>query len=326
MDTINRRYIWTFFIILLVIMVGAYTLNTMRPPSLKPYRLQTSSIEETSNGKYYTVRDAAGLTIFQTGLAVHVDDRYINENNVEYIIIHVDGLNATASIIQKEVSSSQFVPPTIDPSKNTGLISLEKNRALPVQLLKSAHVVMYHSHSDESYVPTSGKASKPGEGDIYTVGDALTETLQNAGISVTHSRAAHEPHDINAYSRSRRTLIQLLKERPNAAYDIHRDSAPASAYFTTINGVDSSRVMMVVGKSNPNMATSLAYAKRVKARADNLYPGLVRGIFMGRGDYNQDLYPTAMLFEIGTESISLDLAENSARCLGDVLIREMGVR
>ena len=47
---------------------------------------------------------------------------------------------------------------------------------------------------------------------------------------------------------------------------------------------------------------------------------------MGRGNYNQDLYPTAMLFEIGTESISQDLAENGARCLGDVLIRELGAR
>lgn len=47
---------------------------------------------------------------------------------------------------------------------------------------------------------------------------------------------------------------------------------------------------------------------------------------MGRGDYNQELYPTAMLFEIGTEGISLDLAENGVRCLGDVLIRELGVR
>ncbi len=322
MDNINKRYIWIFFGVLLVIMVGAYVLNTIRPPSLKPYRLQTSSTEETGTGTFYTVRDSAGLTIFQTGLAVHVDDRYINENDVEYIVIKVNGLNATASIIQKDVSLSNTAAdaPVLAPD------ILSKNKTMPVQATNSRHIVLYHSHTDESYVPTSGTASKPGNGDIYTVGDALADTLQNAGISVTHSRAAHDPHDINAYTRSRRTLAQLLKEQPDAAYDIHRDSAPASAYYTSINGVDSSRVMMVVGKSNPNMQTSLAYAKRIKARADQLYPGLVRGIFMGHGDYNQGLYPTAMLFEIGTETISLDLAENAARCLGDVLIREMGVR
>ena len=104
---------------------------------------------------------------------------------------------------------------------------------------------------------------------------------------------------------------------------MHRDSAPAQAYITTVNGVETARVMMVVGRSNPNMKTNLNYAKTIKAQADNLYPGLVRGIFMGKGDYNQDLYPTAMLFEVGTEKIPLSLAENAARCLGDVITQVM---
>lgn len=317
MESISKRYIWLFFTILIVVMVGAYILNTMRPPTLKPYRLQTNSAE-TTGGEFYTIRDSAGQTIFQTGLSIHVDDRYISENNVEYIIIKVNGKNATASVVQKNVLRDvipEAIPAFVDSSPNQSALAA-----------KSVHVVLYHTHTDESYVPSSGKASKPGNGDIYEVGDALTETFQNAGISVNHSRAAHDPHDINAYHRSRKTLTQLLKEQPDAVYDIHRDSAPRSAYYTSINGTDSSRVMMVVGRSNPNMQTSLDYAKRIKARADSLYPGLVRGIFMGKGNYNQDLYPTAMLFEIGTETISQDLAENSARCLGDVLIRELGVR
>ncbi len=318
MESINKRYIWLFFIILMVVMVGAYIINSMRPPTLKPYRIQTNS-EETPSGEFYTIRDSSGQTIFQTGLAIHIDDRYISENNVEYIIVKIHGKNATASIVQKnslrETDYNAEAVPTFFNSPD-----------MAVQAAKNVHVVLYHTHTDESYVPSSGKASKTGNGDIFNVGDALTATLQNAGISVNHSRAAHDPHDINAYHRSRKTVTQLLKEQPDAVYDIHRDSAPRSAYYTTINGTDSSRVMMVVGRSNPNMQTNLDYAKRIKARADKLYPGLVRGIFMGRGNYNQDLYPTAMLFEIGTESISQDLAENGARCMADVLIRELGAR
>lgn len=317
MESINKRYIWLFFIILIVFMVGAYILNSMRPPTLKPYRLQTNSDETTGSGEFYTVRDSTGQTIFQTGLAIHIDDRYITENNVEYIVIKIDGKNATASMVQKNALHG------INYTQETVPVFLD---AFPNLAAKNIHVVIYHTHSDESYLPSSGEASEPGNGDVYKIGDALTETLQNAGISVSHSRAAHGPHDINAYYRSRRTLTQLLKEQPDAAYDIHRDSAPSSAYYTSINGTDSSRVMMVVGRSNPNMQSNLDYAKRIKARADTLYPGLVRGIFMGRGDYNQDLYPTAMLFEIGTDSITQDLGENAARCLGDVLIRELGAR
>lgn len=317
MESISRRYIWMFFIILIIVMVAAYVINSMQPAPLKPYRLQTNT-SETTSGEFYTIRDEKGQTIFQTGLAIRVDDRYIDENNVEYIIIKVNGKNAAASVVQKEAVQGTDDNKTIPAFSNPFL-------AQPVQA-KSFHVVIYHSHSDESYGPTSGTTSKAGKGDIFLVGDALTETLKNAGISVTHSRAVHEPHDINAYARSRRTLTQLLKEQPDAAYDVHSDSAPVASYFMTINGVDTSRIMMVVGRSNPNMRTNLAYAKRIKARSDTLYPGLIRGIFIGHGDYNQDLYPTAMLFEIGSDTVSLNLAENAARCLGDVLIRDLGAR
>ena len=79
--------------------------------------------------------------------------------------------------------------------------------------------------------------------------------------------------------------------------------------------------MIVIGRSNPNMQTNLAYAKRIKAEADKLHPGLMRGIFMGQGDYNQDLYPTSLLFEVGTENSTLDEAEKSIRCLADAIIR-----
>ncbi|HBQ87583.1 MAG TPA: stage II sporulation protein P, partial [Syntrophomonas sp.] len=81
-----------------------------------------------------------------------------------------------------------------------------------------------------------------------------------------------------------------------------------------------SRVMIVVGRSNPNTKTNLQYARLIKNRADRLHPGLMRGIFMGKGDYNQDLYPTALLFEIGTEGISLDEAQKAAACLSDAII------
>lgn len=319
MDTINRRYIWIFFAVLIVVMVAAFIINTMLPKNPKPYLLKTNT-GETSSGEYYTVRDEKGVTIFQTGLAVHIDDRYISENNVEYVIIKIDGMNARATIVQKQEEASQ----NINSEKAQPVSAF--GQTVPVQAVKASHVVIYHTHSDESYIPNAGKASQPGKGGVFNVGSVLTETLKNAGVSVTHSWESHGPHDINAYHRSRRTAAQLLKEQPDAIYDIHRDSAPVKAYYTTVNGTDSSRVMMVVGRSNPNMKTNLDYARRIKARADNLYPGLVRGIFMGRGSYNQDLYPTAMLFEIGTDQISQDLAENAARCLGDVLIRELGVR
>lgn len=314
METLSRRYIWIFFGVLLAVMIGAYLLNTLYAPILK----KPIPGPEEQVSSYSVVKDTFGVTILETGLPVHVDDQYIDENNVQYIVIKVDGQNAVADIVTR-TDGDKF------PANNNAAVTPSPalfNPVLPVQAVTAPrHAVVYHTHTDESHRPTSGKTSQPGAGDIYTVGAALADSLRKSGISVTHSVNAHDPHDRNAYHRSRRTAAQLLKEQPDAAFDIHRDSAPASAYLTTINGVDSSRVMIVVGRSNPNTKTNLAYARRIKAQADQLYPGLIRGIFMGKGDYNQDLYPTAMLFEIGTDSIPLALAENAARCLGDVILQ-----
>ncbi|MEA1962349.1 MAG: stage II sporulation protein P [Bacillota bacterium] len=315
MQTISKRYIWIFFGVLIAIMAGAYLYNAYRPaPNPKP-SVPTTTADEAASGTYYTIRDQNGLTLFQTGLTVHVDDRYINENDIEYIIIKIDEQDAVAKIFkspeQKPVKSST----------DTSWLRIPLPiQSIPVQAAKDSHVVIYHTHTDESFTPTSGTPTKPGKGDVYKLGNTMTDALKKAGISVSHSLEKHDPHDINAYHRSRKTVVQLLKEQPDAAFDIHRDSAPTDAYLTNINGLTTSRTMIVIGRGNPNMQTNLKYAKKVKAKADELYPGLMRGIFMGKGDYNQDLYPTALLFEIGTETLSLDLPQKSTRLLADVLV------
>lgn len=307
MDSISRKYTWVFFLILISIMVIAYLWGIWAGPQSKP-KLSPAPGTESS---YITVRDEKGNVILQTGLPVSPKDEYINEKNIQYIITSVNGRNALARVKESDQPSA---------GQQSEQVMSGLSSDIPVQApAVNTHVVIYHSHSDESYGYSTGVTSRPGDGDIYNVGSALTLSLQKSGISVTHSFAAHDPHDINAYSRSRRTAIQLLKERPDAIFDIHRDSAPAQAYFTSVNGINAARVMIVVGRSNPNENTNLDFARRVKYMGDVLYPGMMRGIFIGHGDYNQDLYPTALIFEIGTETMSRDLAENGATCLGDVI-------
>ncbi|MGE5391550.1 MAG: stage II sporulation protein P [Deltaproteobacteria bacterium] len=306
MDSTTRRYTWVFFLVLISVMVAAYLLNIFATPQTKP-RLSPAPTNESS---YVTIRDTSGRVILETGLPVAAKDEYINEKNINYVIISVKGRNAVARI--KEPGHP------VSPSQSER--SIGASSAVPAQAAPfNTHVVIYHSHSDESFGYGTGITSKPGDGQIYQVGSALTQSLEKSGVSVTHSFNTHGPHDINAYYRSRRTALQLLKERPDAIFDIHRDSAPAEAYFDTVNGINTARVMIVVGRSNPSEQTNLDFAQRVKDMGDALYPGMMRGIFIGQGDYNQDLYPTALIFEIGTDTMSVDLAENAATCLGDVI-------
>ncbi len=300
--------VWLFFVVLVAVMLGAYLLKTMSDPGAKPLGNKQPDVS------YYTVWDEKGHIILETALPVQVEDEYISEHNMRYLITKVEGDQAWATLHQEpfpeqpqvfDYSTAQMVP----------------GASIPVQTpAQDIHVVIYHTHNDESYIPTSGTASKPGQGDILKVGLALAETFALNGISVTHNTNDHGPHDINAYHRSRRTAAQLLKEGPDAIFDIHRDAGPAKAYQTTINGIPTSRVMIVMGRTNPNFKTNLDYALQVKAACDSLYPNLSRGIYIGQGDYNQDLHPTALLLEVGTEGVYLLSAERAIRAMGDALI------
>ena len=62
----------------------------------------------------------------------------------------------------------------------------------------------------------------------------------------------------------------------------------------------------------------------LKARADRDYPGLVKGIFLAKGNYNQDLAPRSILIEFGTHETSLDMAAKAADLIADVLPKATG--
>ncbi len=306
METKSKTYIWTLFAILIALMVAAYIMNIyFQSPAPKIKGADKYLNDNTSHASFVSVRDEDGRVILQTGMAVEPNDEYISQDNTHYVITMVEGANARATLKQDSQRSSNPAP----------------DQSIPVVAAnKPRHVAIYTTHTDESYIPSSGTESKPGDGDVYRVAASLGEALGKSGVSVSQSLNQHEPHDINAYSRSRRSLMQLLMRQPDAVFDIHRDSAPGDAYTTSINGVSTSKVMIVVGASNPHMKTNLRFASQIKEAADSLYPGLMRGIFIGRGDYNQDLYPTNLLFEIGTQTIPADDAQKAAHCLADAVL------
>jgi len=170
-------------------------------------------------------------------------------------------------------------------------------------------IALYHTHSDESYVPTDGTESIEGKGGIFKVGTAMTRALEAVGFQVVHSRQAHDPHDAAAYDRSRGTARQLLQKGPVAIFDIHRDTAPPEAYEARVAGENVDQILIVLGRENPSLKVNEAFAKRLKAAMDQRFPGLVRGLFYGLGKYNQDLSPHALLLEVGSHVTTRTNAE-----------------
>lgn len=272
---------------------------------------------ERNDGGYYTIVDEMGTAVYLTGRAIDIGDQFLTEQNKRYEVISIEGDTAHAKFIGT-VNMSLY-----EQRRQSPLAALLAPKIANAQ--QKGTVAIYHTHTDESYVPTDGVESKLGAGSIMKVGSAFAESLEAKGIKVIHSKAKHDPHDNMAYERSRRTAMNLVKQKPSAIFDIHRDAVPPQVYGTKINGKDVSKVQLVVGKYGPTGKQIEDYALKIKAAADKQHPGLVKGIFFAKGgDYNQDLMPRSMLLEVGAHTNSLDSAERGIALFADVIPSVIG--
>lgn len=286
--------------------------------------LLTPNAGERTDGCYRLV-DEAGNVLLETARYVSRGTLFIDPANITHRVVRVRGdvaetvqVDADAAMVGAELLSSPLPARIADmPATTVG------PGAIPLGTARQV-IVVYHTHSDESYLPTDGATAIRGNGGIYDVGEELAASLSAAGFTVVYDRAAHDPHDAGAYPRSRRTVLRNLQFGPTLLYDVHRDASPAEVYTTEIDGVKTSRVLLVVGGGNPLSGANLALARRMKTAADELYPTLVRGILVARGNYNQDLDPGAMLLEMGTAWIPKEWAVRAADLWADVTAALLG--
>lgn len=274
---------------------------------------------ELSGGKYFTLVDENNNVILFTAMVVNKGDEYISADNSRYRVIDIAGHTARCVYQGKESM------PVINDSTRRNALGYSGTRLAPVVGNKNATVAIYHTHSDESYVPGDGTESVNGKGGIYDVGQALSNRLQQLGFNIQYNHNNHNPHDVNAYSRSRKTATNLLKQRPDIILDVHRDAVPAEQYRTQVKGQEVAKIKLVVGNQNPNMKTNLEFAKRMKAAMDKKAPGLSNGIFIGKGDFNQDLSPRAMLIEVGAHTNKKSDATQGVTLFADTLPAVLGI-
>lgn len=282
--------------------------------------MTTATAHERTDGGYFTIIDEAGNVVYETGRNVRIGDQFLTEKNKRYEVISIDGDTARAKFIGS-VDLSNYLPP-----KDSFWAEILRPRIAVAAEQGGSKIAIYHTHSDESYVPSDGTESKLGAGGIYRVGAAFAEAIKQNGLTPVFSQAKHDPHDDMAYERSRRTAMQLIKkERPAAVFDIHRDAVPPKAYAGTVDGEKVSKIQLVVGKYGPTGKQIEDYAMKIKAAADKKYPGLVKGIFFAKGgDYNQDLHPRSMLIEAGAHTNDRESAERGVTKFASVMPTVLG--
>jgi len=263
---------------------------------------------------YYTLLDEAGKELTLMAREVLVMDEYISSDNKRYSVASVD--KDTKRAVLKYMGDVKLpevkeVPESVD--------------ALAQQGNERGNILLYCTHSDESYAPSDGTHSRPGSGGIFDVAEAFKDALRERGINAVLDKTPHDPHDAGAYRRSRQTAINLIKRyMPVAAiFDIHRDAVPGHIYVTKVAGQSMTKVRIVVGSRNQNRKANEELAYKIKAIADKVYPGLIKDIYIGAGVYNQELSPRSLIFEFGTHENSKESAQRSARYMADVVEKAM---
>lgn len=319
MNKKHRILVGVIILLLGVMLVSAATIQilplakeTAASNILDKIRIGGGFEQELKPGEFVSVVDSkTGKVIDKMSRVVYTGDEIIGENNVHYRITKVKGDKAFA----KNLGIAKGVV-----WKDEWDIQVANAQVKAAQANGKSQIALYHTHSDESYVPTDGTESKPASGGIFQVGTALAQKLRNQGVTVVDDKTPHEPHDANAYHRSRRTALKLLRDRPVALLDVHRDGVPDPDFYNKqIDGQPATKIRLVVGRQNPHMANNLEFAKTVKAYMDKHKPGFIREIFIGKGMYNQDLGPRALLLEVGTHTNTKQRAENGAQVFAEML-------
>lgn len=268
------------------------------------------AMASTETPKYYTIYEDSSTqrVLFLKGDDVNVGDKYLSGSNKLYEIESVDSKTKTA--VAKFIRDEQLPKVTLKTnSENDNIASAATNKKVGV----------YHTHNDESYYTPDGVDSVYGKGGIHAVGKEFVSNLEKLKIDTLYREDLHLPHNSGAYTRSQVTASALLDSGAQAIFDLHRDSTKRSEYLTKVDGTQMSSVRMVVGSSSKNYEENKNFAYKIKSYADEVYPGLIKDIYFGKGNYNQGLTTKAMLFEMGCENIEKALVLKTTPYLAKVV-------
>ena len=223
-----------------------------------------------------------------------------------------------------DLNQTQVLPPDPEP--------LPKDETVPLQT-DLPLVGIYCTHNAENF-PSDQEPDKI-EGTnagIYRVAEKLQETFLSQGIGAVLSSTIHDyPEYSAAYLKSLVTIEKMLRDYPSleVLIDVHRDVKPEGGTTVLVkDGVRLARVMLIVGsdqrQAHPAWRENLAYAQQVGAALDAACPGILRGVRVQKGRYNQHISKQAILIEIGSTENSLKEALASAEIVGKVLSQMLG--
>lgn len=179
--------------------------------------------------------------------------------------------------------------------KNETKFNLTEDILTPnIEIKDKKNVIIFHTHTCESYTPTSENNYIPSGNyrttdlnySVARVGTVLEESLTNKGFNVIHDMNYHDyPAYNGSYDRSFNTVKNLLSKAPSTqlVIDLHRDAIGSmSNYAPSVKIGDEvvSQVMFVIGTNgggleHPNWQNNLKFAIKVQEKANEMYPRFI---------------------------------------------------
>lgn len=221
--------------------------------------------------------------------------------------------------------------------KNESKYQLTEDIVTPdFNLSNTKDIVIYHTHTCESYTPTE-KDKYEASGNFRTidsnynvsrVGQELEKYLINT-FNVNHNVTYHDyPAYSGSYTRSLATINSIIPENYSGlVIDLHRDALGSnSSYAPRVKIGDdvAAQIMFVIGTDgggleHSNWKRNLKTAIKIQEKANEMYPGLFKPIILRNSRYNQHVSDGACIIEVGATGNTLEQCNTSMKYLAKVL-------
>lgn len=272
-------------------------------------------------------------------IQVQQETQQTNEqtSNQQGILLAQEGLS-TQVITQNPIAESFNVQYGNVKIKNQTSYTLTEEMMTPDITIENKNIVLFHTHSCESYTsseaypytPTGTFRTTDLNFTVTRVGTELENQLKQYGYSVVHDTSYHDyPAYNGSYTRSLQTVENILKQTPSdIIIDLHRDAIGSRSDYAPIVKIGendvAAQMMFVIGTNagglwHPNWNQNLKFAIKVQQKAEEMYPGLFKPIMLTTSRYNQHTGKYASIIEVGATGNTLEQCLTSMKYLAKVM-------
>ena len=211
---------------------------------------------------------------------------------------------------------------------------------LTTELRDGPKILIFHTHSRETFIDSREDDE---EDTVIGLGNLLAHILSSEyHIPVVHDVGKYDMVNgkekrEGSYERMSRGIDGILQKYPSIeiTIDLHRDGVPDHVRLVhDINGIPTARLMFFNGITclnndgspkampelfNPYLYENLALSLQLQLTANELYPGLMRQIYIKPYRYSLHLKPKSILVEVGANTNTVTEARNAMWPLAQIL-------